>query len=154
METRNADLLPSVLLISLFAFLTVVIPVNAQDKPVFTEYRGVAIGMSADEVRAKLGRPKDQSDTEDNYEFENNESARIIYEEDRTVRTIAILFSGNLRNAPAPKSVIGSDIEARDDGGMHRMVQYPKHGFWVSYSKTGGSDPLVSIMMQKMPKLD
>jgi hypothetical protein len=30
------------------------------------------------------------------------------------------------------------------------MVKYPKAGYWISYLKTGGDQPLVMITVQKM----
>ncbi|MDM7923447.1 MAG: hypothetical protein QUS14_14210, partial [Pyrinomonadaceae bacterium] len=41
----------------------------AADTPVFTEYRGIKIGMTMDEVRAKLGGPKEKYDSEDDFEI-------------------------------------------------------------------------------------
>jgi hypothetical protein len=122
----------------------------AADQPVFTEYRGIKIGMTTEEVRAKLGDPKDKYETEDDFEFSENESARIVYGPDKKVTTISVMFTGNLAGAPTPKAVIGGAIEPRADGGMYKMVQYPKHGFWITYSKTGGATPMVIITMQKM----
>ena len=46
----------------------------------------------------------------------------------------------------------GKDDEAKPDGGMFKVVQYPKFGFWVSYVRTGGDDPMVIVTIQKMPK--
>ena len=52
--------------------------------------------------------------------------------------------------APAPKSVFGSDVAPKADGSIYRMVRYPKAGYWVSYSRTAGADPMVTVTMQKM----
>jgi hypothetical protein len=125
-------------------------PVSAADQPVYTDYRGVKIGMTKEEVRAKLGNPENKYENEDDFEFSSNETARIVYGPDKTVTTISVMFTGDLAGAPAPKSVVGDIIQARDDGGMYKMVQYPKHGFWITYAKTAGDKPMVIITMQKL----
>ncbi|MDM7920912.1 MAG: hypothetical protein QUS14_01320, partial [Pyrinomonadaceae bacterium] len=123
----------------------------AADTPVFTEYRGIKIGMTMDEVRAKLGGPKEKYDSEDDFEISANETARVVYGPDKKVTAISIMYTGDLAAAPAPKAVMGEAIEPRDDGGMYKMVQYPKQGFWLSYSKTAGDTPMIVVMMQKLP---
>jgi hypothetical protein len=42
------------------------------------------------------------------------------------------------------------DVTAKPDGGINKMVKYPKSGFWISYLKTGGNDPMTVITVQKM----
>jgi hypothetical protein len=51
---------------------------------------------------------------------------------------------------PAPKIVFGEDVEKTAEGGVQKLVRYPKAGFWISYTRTAGDDPLVIIAMQKM----
>lgn len=126
-------------------------PVNAQDTPVFTEYRGVKIGMAMADVRTKFGDPKEKYDTEDDFEFSETETARVVYGEDKKVQTISIMFTGDLASAPLAKKILGEDVPARDDGSIYKMIQYPKQGFWVSYVKTTGAAPMVIVTMQRMP---
>src|SRR5262245_8184624 len=49
-------------------------------EPAFKEYRGAQIGMSADEVRKKLGSPADKGDEQDFYVFNEKETAQILYD--------------------------------------------------------------------------
>lgn len=118
------------------------------DKPVFTDYRGVKLGMTNSEVRQILGRTRDQSDTEDMFEPENGETARIFYDEEMKVRAMTIMYSGDLSKAPTPKQIVGSDIPAREDGGMFKRVEYPDEGFWISYVRLAGDSPMVMITVQ------
>ena len=52
--------------------------------------------------------------------------------------------------APSAKDVLGADLEAKPDGSMHKLVRFPKAGFWLSYSRTSGTDAVVTIQLQKI----
>ena len=108
--------------------------------------------MTSADVRTKLGKPADQSDAEDDFTFSDTESARIFYDQNKAVRVISIMYTGDLKSAPGAKAIIGTDIEAKPDGGLHKTVQYPKAGFWISYVRTGGDDAIVIVTIQKMDK--
>ncbi|MBK9152717.1 MAG: hypothetical protein IPM25_00535 [Chloracidobacterium sp.] len=123
--------------------------VQDEKDPVFV-YRAVPIGTTAEEVRKKLGDPKDKSDAQDLYIFSDDESAQFIYDGDKKVRAIMITFTGKLGEAPTPKQVFGVDAEAKPDGGIFKMVRYTKAGFWISYNKIVGDDSIISIAMQKI----
>jgi hypothetical protein len=119
-------------------------------KPVYSGYKGVSIGTKVDDARTKLGSPKDKSDTQDYYVFSDNESAQVLYDNDHSVRVVSINYIGKLDGAPTPKAVFGTDVPANADGSVNKMVKYPKAGYWISYYKTGGDDPMIVITMQKM----
>jgi len=124
---------------------------NQEDGPIFSEYRGVQIGMSADEARKKLGHLKDKGDTQDFFVFSDNETAQVVYDAaTHKVVTVSVDFMHGAADVPVAKSVIGSDIEAKADGSMYKMVRYAKAGYWVSYSKTAGDSPLTSVTIQKI----
>lgn len=118
-------------------------------KPSITAFKGISIGMLADDVRKKLGEPKEKSDAQDFYVFSDDESGQIVYDAQHAVSAISFDYMGKSR-APGPKDVIGVDIPAKPDGSMYDMVRFPKAGYWISYNKTGGTDPMVSITMQKI----
>ncbi len=123
---------------------------KAVDKPLFIEYKGVRIGMGADEVRQKLGQPTDKGDVQDFFQFSEKESCQVYYDKVRKVMAVSINYVGDGSGAPLPKVVLGTEIEAKADGAMYKMVRYPDSGYWVSYNKTGGEDPLVTVTMQKI----
>jgi hypothetical protein len=103
------------------------------------------------ETRAKLGKARDMSDYEDYYIVSDNETVQVQYDTDKTVKTISVNFIGANPAAPAAKAVFGADAEARPDGGVFKMVRYPKAGYWVSYNKTTGDNAMVVVTMQKIP---
>jgi hypothetical protein len=116
--------------------------------PVFTSYRGVTVGLSADEVRQKLGKPEEKFDDMDLFVFSDKERARVFYDTDKKTRAISITYIGG---APTPVDVLGTEIETKEDGSMYHLIRYPEAGYWVSYNRTAGDSPLVMITMQKTP---
>ena len=119
--------------------------------PAFTEYRGVRIGMTATEAREKLGKPKNKDKSQDLFVFGDKESAQVFYDEQEKVYAISIDFTGKNNDAPTARDVLGEDITARPDGSMYRMKQYRDAGYWLSYNRTSGDEPQVTITMQKIP---
>ncbi|HEY6233272.1 MAG TPA: hypothetical protein VIW64_18550 [Pyrinomonadaceae bacterium] len=116
----------------------------------FKEYRGVQLGMSADEVRKKLGAPKDKGDEQDFFVFGESETAQIVYDQAHKVVTISADFLTSGASVPTAKQVFGSDVEAKADGSVYRMVRFPKAGYWISYNRTSGSSPLTTVTLQKI----
>jgi len=119
-----------------------------KDEPPFHEYKGVRIGMTADESRKKLGDPTDKSDAQDFYAVSDNETAQIFYDVQKKVHALSVIYMGG-GAMPTAKSVLGAEVEAKPDGSMHRRVDYPKAGYWIAYSRTSGDSPLVTVTMQK-----
>jgi hypothetical protein len=120
------------------------------DEPVLREYRGIKIGMTLDAVHQKLGDPKEKSDRLDIYTFSDSETAQIYYDESKKVMAIAVIYTGRDNNAPTAKAVLGTDVQPRPDGSAYLMIRYPKAGYWVSYSRTAGEEPIVTVTMQRM----
>jgi hypothetical protein len=123
---------------------------KAAAAPLYSEYRGVKLGMSAADVRAKLGKPQEKSDTMDFYVFNDHERARVYYTNGKASAVIAT-YIGKDAGAPAPAAVLGSEIEAKPDGSMYQLTPYKQAGYWVAYSRTPGDSPMVIITMQKTP---
>jgi hypothetical protein len=117
--------------------------------PVFTDYRGVTIGMTADEVRSKLDRAK-EGDRLDFLVFSERESAQIYYDDQGKVMAISIDYLGDDSKAPTAEAVLGKALEPKADGSMYQLNRYPDAGYWVSYNRTAGDKPIVTITMQKM----
>lgn len=123
-------------------------PMPAAPQPLFSEYKGIRLGMTANDVRAKLGTPNVKSDDQDCYMFSETESAQFAYDAAHKVVTISIDYSG--AGAPDYRNIVGGALEERPDGSLHRLVRYPAQGFWVSYYSTAGATPIVTITIQKI----
>src|SRR5690348_7995249 len=119
--------------------------------PAFSEYRGVRIGMSATEVREKLGKPRLKDKSQDLFVFTENESAQIFYDAQEKVYAVSIDFTGRNNDAPTAHAIFNEDVTAKADGSLYRMKQYSNAGYWVSYNRTSSDPPQVTITMQKIP---
>ena len=117
--------------------------------PVFREYRGIRIGMTAEEVRAKLEGLK-KGTAQDFLFFSEQESAQIYYDDNGNVIAISVDYLGDNSKSPSPSAVLGVHLQAKPDGSMYQLNRYPGAGYWVSYNRTAGDKPIVSITMQKM----
>jgi hypothetical protein len=114
-------------------------------QPLYKEYRGVRLGMSATEVRAKLGEPASKSDEQDFYVFSANETTQIAYNAAQKAVVISTDYTGGV-SAPDYRSVVGEGpLEPRPDGSMFKMVMYDSERFWVSYYKSSATVPAVTI---------
>ncbi|HEU4710689.1 MAG TPA: hypothetical protein VFS76_03950 [Pyrinomonadaceae bacterium] len=124
---------------------------GGEDDPVFLEYRGVQIGWLADEVRKKLGNPVDKGDEQDLYVFNEKEYCQVIYDKStRKVTAISVDFMNGATDVITPQQVFGADFETKPDGSKYKLVRYPKVGYWVSYNRTAGATPMITITMQKL----
>jgi len=117
-------------------------------QPLYKEYRGIHLGMTAAETRAKLGEPAMKSDEQDFYVFSVNETAQIVYTEQKVV-TISTDYLGGV-GAPDYKSVVREDLLQKPDGSLFRMALYDSERFWVSYYKSASAAPVVTITIGTM----
>ena len=127
----------------LLLFLGAVAARGQTQQPLYREYRGVRLGMTATEARAKLGEPAMKSDDQDFYVFTTNETTQIVYENHKVV-TISTDYT-NGAGAPDYRRVVGEGLLERPDGSLFRMVMYTPQGFWVSYNKSAAVVPVVTV---------
>ena len=121
-----------------------------EEDPVFHEYRGVKIGWVADDVRKKLGSPANKGDEQDFYVFGEKETCQVLYDKGQ-VTAISVDFMNGAKEVITPQQVFGSDFEAKPDGSKYKLVRYPKAGYWVSYSRTAGDTPIITVTIQRLP---
>lgn len=122
-------------------------------QPVMKEYKGVKIGMAADEVREKIDETPKVADKDGFYfVFSDEESAQIVLDADKKVRVISVMYSGNDAKAPKYEEVFGKDVPVVEasENGIYNIVRYPEAGFWVAYNRTAGDKPLTTVTIQKM----
>ena len=142
----------AILVILAIAFFAAVSDVSAQGTPLFAAYKGVTIGMPMADAREKLGKSKEKSEAEDYWEFDNDESVRVLYGPEKEVRVISINYDAKEAATPTGLAVFGKELEAKADGSKYKMVHYNDAGFWVSYVRTAGDNALVIVTLQKIDK--
>jgi hypothetical protein len=118
--------------------------------PSFSDFKGVRIGMGAEESRKKLGSPRDKGADQDFYIFNDNEAVQVFFDKTGSVTAISVDFMSGATGIPLPKDVLGTNAETKADGSIYKMIRYPKAGYWVSYSRTSGDSPTITITMQKI----
>lgn len=114
-------------------------------------YRGITIGTAITDTRAKLGEPKEKSDQGDYFIIGNGETTQTVYEAGK-VKVISTSYFGDKVKAPTVKEILGTDVVPNAEGAINKMIKFPKAGFWISYVRTAGSDPMVMVTIQKMSK--
>ena len=117
--------------------------------PLFRNYKGITIGMSAGEVRKTLERYlKLKGDDQDFLLLAENESAQVFYDANGKVTAISVDYIAKNGNAPTPSEVLGVEVQPKPDGSVYAIERYPAVGYWVSYNRTAGDNPVVSVTMQ------
>lgn len=123
---------------------------QSAEEPLYRDYKGITIGMTADEVRAKLGEPKELGDAQFFYVFSDKETAQIFFDQMKKVKAISIDFIGGESGAPGCSAVVGIQVQPMPDGSVYKLVRYPRQGYWVSYNRTAGVSPIITVTIQKM----
>jgi hypothetical protein len=122
-------------------------PASTQ-QPFMMEYKGVRIGMTAEEAHAKIGTGQ-RIDQQEFYVFGEQETAQLLFDKANKVIAISVDYLGGV-GAPDYRTVVGPDINVKADGSMYKIIHYDKLGFWVSYNKTANTGVvMVSITIQK-----
>ena len=125
---------------------------RSEPEPTYSDFKGVRIGSSADEARKKLGNPRDKGDDQDFYVFNDTQAVQIFYDKTAKVSAISIDYMTGANGIPSPKDVLGTEADKKPDGSLYKLVRYPKAGYWVSYSRTAGDSPTITVTMQKIER--
>ena len=118
-------------------------------QPLYTDFRGAKLGMTPEEVRAKIGNPVLKDGEMDYFVLSDTVTAQVVYDKANKVRMISVDYA-NGTGAPDYRTVVGQELTNRPDGSAYSMVRYESQGFWVSYSRTAGTVVVVTITIQKI----
>jgi hypothetical protein len=123
---------------------------SAAAAPLYKDFKGVTLGMNAEEVRTKLGHLKSKGERQDFFIFSDSHSAQVGYDEQGKATVISVDYLGKENGTPSPESVFGEAVQAKPDGSIYELKRYPTAGYWVAYSRTAGESPIVTVTMKKM----
>lgn len=118
-------------------------------QPLYAEYKGVRLGMTAQEVRTKLGTPTFMDKELGYFVLSATETAQIGFDAAGKVKVISVDYL-NGTGAPEPRAIVGAELETRENGTLYKVVYYESLGFSVSFGRTAGPVLIVSITIQKM----
>jgi hypothetical protein len=118
-------------------------------QPLYTDFRGAKLGMTPEEVRAKLGTPVLKDAEMDYYVISDTVTAQVVYNAAHQARMISVDYA-NGASAPDYRAVVGEELITKPDGSAYAMVRYESRGFWVSYNRTAGPVVIVTITIQKI----
>jgi hypothetical protein len=122
---------------------------SVTQQPLYTEYKGVRLGMTAQQARSKLGNPAFIDKELGYFVFSETETVQIGYDAAGRVKTISVDYLNGI-GAPEPRAVVGTELETRENGSLYKVVYYESQGFWVSYNRTAGPVIIVTITIQKI----
>jgi hypothetical protein len=118
-------------------------------QPLYTDFRGAKLGMTAEEVREKLGTPVLKDAEMDYYVLSDTMTAQVVFDSAHKVRMISVDYA-NGAGAPDYRSIVGQELTSKPDGSAYAMIRYESKGFWVSYSRTAGPVTVVTVTIQKI----
>src|SRR5436305_1542611 len=122
---------------------------SVSQQPLYSDYKGVTLGMTAADVRAKLGNPVLKDDELDYFVFSDSVSAQVAYDSSHKAKAISVDYAGGV-GAPDYRNIVGPELITRADGSAYAIVRYESRGFWVSYNRTAGPVVVVTITIQKI----
>jgi len=122
----------------------------AAQQPLYTDFKGVKLGMAPEEVRAKLGTPVVKDQEMDYFVLSDDVSVQVVYDPMLKVKAISVDYPAGT-TAPDARVVIGTELENKPDGSAYKVVRYEAQKFWVSYNRTAGPSSIVTITIQKIP---
>ncbi len=158
---KNYSIILSPVRIAVFLQIIIcvfVLGINAQktaikkdNLPAWQSYKGIGIGTTADEVRAKLGVPKSEDAEGVFYVFSEMENAQFLFDNEKKVRTVSVVFDAAHPTPPTFADVFGktAQMAAKPDGSIFKMMRYEDAGYWISYSRMAGDKAMVIVMIQK-----
>ena len=118
-------------------------------QPPASVYKNIKIGTTREEVRSTLGKAVIDDDDGLFYQL-TDEMVQIRLDKDKKVRLIAVTYTSSLQNAPKYSDLFASEPVPSADGSIYHLQRFEDAGYWVSYSKTAGESPRLTVTMQKL----
>lgn len=116
-----------------------------QEAKVMREFRGVKLGLKADDVHSAMGKPESASTDREEYKLSDDDTLTVHYD-NGAVKAIQIRFTST-KNAPSWKDVVGNaEIQQNENGSKVARVVVSAEKFWVSmYQSKDGATTSITI---------
>lgn len=121
--------------------------------PLIDDINGITLGMTANEVRDKLGKPDSGNGTSLYYELKNGQQIQLQLDAEKKVTMVAGIYTGAKADAPEFAEVFGPDKtpQPQENGNVYQRVRYSEAGYWVAYNKVNLEDgAMVIVSLQKI----
>ena len=109
---------------------------DGDNRPAFSDFKGVSIGMRADEARKKLGNPRDKGVEQDFYMFGDNQAVQVFYDKVSRKRDFDRFYERCQRDSILQET-LGAEAEERRRLCI-QIDSLSKRGLLVSYSRLPG----------------
>jgi len=123
-------------------------PSASDSSPLFASFNGARLGMSHEDVRKALGKPKEADDAQDFFELSQSRRIRVYYDSEGKAKALVATYIGSGSSAPTPEAILGTTFASAADGSGSGTVDSPD-GYRISYSRTAGDPAMVFITVQK-----
>jgi hypothetical protein len=105
--------------------------VTFQSPKVMREFRGVKLGLKAEEVHAALGKPESPNENREDYKIGGDDMLTVHYDAG-LVKAIQLYFTSP-KNVPAWTEVVGdAEIQQNENGSKQARVVITAEKFWVA----------------------
>ena len=119
--------------------------VPGQDRKVMSEFRGVRLGFTAEQVKGALGAPATKSDNREDFTFDGDNQLSLHYE-NGAVKAMQISFI-DATKAPDWAQVVGdAQIEEMANGAKSARKVVKTENYWVTmYRSKDGTIVRITI---------
>lgn len=121
--------------------------------PLVDDINGITLGMTADDVKSKLGKPDTSDSATMYYDLDKGEQVQLRLDADKKVSMIAGIYTGKNADAPDFSEVFGPAAQPvpQQNGTIYKLVRYPSAGYWVAYSRLElDNGPMTTVTLQKI----
>lgn len=119
-------------------------------KGVMKEFRGVKIGDAKDEVHKKLGSPANASGDTEDFGLGGEDSMNIVYDEQKTVKSIVIYIYGKSDKLPAREDITGeAKVQTNPDGSTVCKLTLEKENLFISMFESRGDNPMTVVTISR-----
>ena len=119
-------------------------------EPLIHDLLGVTVGMTATDIKKKLGKPE-SADATGMYFRKDGPDVQLQFGTDGKAEMIALMYSAGDKGAPELAEVLGSDYKADppQNGRIYEALRYPAAGYSIRYSRSKVGD---GNMLIKYPR--